>query len=82
MGWLEWLRGIDLPPWGRALPPIARCAFECARCGSLCGGSLCGGIAGKGPWRRVRTGAAARCRHAWVELEYEAFVARVGAGGA
>lgn len=68
MRWLNWLRGIDLPPWGRALPPIAVLHFECARCGSLVGG-----IAGKGPWKRLRTAEAARCRHAWRGCSQESF---------
>jgi len=74
MRWLAWLRGVDLPPWGRGLPPIAVEFYECAKCGSLLGGIL-----GKGPTKRWRAEGAARCRHRWSALSAEAFRAEASA---
>jgi hypothetical protein len=66
--WLNWLRGIDLPFFGRGLPPIELTFVACARCGSLSGG-----ISGKGPWKNWRTARAAGCRHVWQPRTVEAF---------
>jgi hypothetical protein len=74
MRWLERLRGLDLPPWGRGLPPISVQHSACRRCGALCGG-----ISGKGPWKALRTESSARCRHAWQLLTLEAFRAEATA---
>ncbi len=75
MRWLDWLRGLDLPPWGRGLPPIAVGFFACLACGSLRGG-----ISGKGPWRRFGDEVVARgCRHRWRALSGEAFRAEANA---
>lgn len=68
MRWLAWLRGVDLPPWGRALPPIEVLYFSCTRCGSLSGG-----VSGKGPWKSLRSQQASRCRHEWSARSLEAF---------
>lgn len=69
--WLRWVLGIDLPPWGRALPPIAVHYYRCTRCDSLAGG-----ISGKGPWKSRHAAQAKQCRHAWQSISAESFQAR------
>jgi hypothetical protein len=70
MRWFDWLRGVDLPFYGRGLPPIAVRFVACERCGSLGGG-----VSGKGPWQNWRTAGAVRCRHDWQPRTFEAFSA-------
>jgi hypothetical protein len=58
---------VDRGPYP-AFPPIAREYHACDKCGSLDGG-----VYGKGPHKRFRTGAGGWCVHDWRPIDRAEF---------